>query len=145
MAIPFLKRLQQLLRSGPPTIGAGAGPAGAAAAALLTRVLAELPDMLAGAVIDQTSGHLLSHYATSPDFNLARLATHQAEVVRQLRQVAREQGPPPEEPLEEVLLTLPRQQHLLRVLPAGWLLYLAVDSRDTNLALAREVLRACGS
>lgn len=143
MAIPFLKRLQQLMRSGPPTIVAGPGPAGAEAAALLTRVLAELPDMLAAAVIDAADGRLLGHYATSPEFNLPRLATHQAEVVRQLRQVARAQHPLPAEPLAEVLLTLPRQQHLLRVLPAGRLLYLAVDSRDTNLALAREVLRAC--
>jgi hypothetical protein len=48
----------------------------------------------------------------------------------------------PAEQLEDIVITLRRQLHLLQVLPQqGWLLYLAIRTEDTNLALARTVLR----
>ena len=47
------------------------------------------------------------------------------------------------ETIEDILITLTNQLHLIRLNAAGSkFIYLVVNSRDTNLAIAREVLRA---
>jgi hypothetical protein len=46
------------------------------------------------------------------------------------------------ERLDEMLFTLPSQLHLLHLAPSGLVfVYLAVESRDTNLGIARAVMR----
>ncbi|KUG08912.1 hypothetical protein ASU33_07330 [Solirubrum puertoriconensis] len=124
----------------------GAGPASAernAAEHVLQRVLAGLPELLAAAVVRIDTGQLLACYTTARELNPAKVAAFNAEVVKQKRMALAAlqlEG----EVLEDILITLTSQLHLLRVLADGErVLYVAVDCRDTNLGIARDVLRNC--
>ncbi|TPG65431.1 hypothetical protein [Hymenobacter nivis] len=145
MKIPFFQQLQSW--AGQPVqqvVVATNGPARAGIERVLRHVLAELPEVLATAVVDVASGQLLASYAASREFRPGAVAGPNAEVVRQLGALLAD-GPPgtPPEALEEVLVTLRSQLHLLRLLPQGQqFLYVAVDCRDTNLGIAREVMRS---
>lgn len=142
MKIPFLTYITAL--GGPPTrqvVTTGAGPLAAGAAAALQHLLAELPELLLAAVLDVATGQPLATYAAERHWQPSLLAAPVAAAVRQLQQglATPEQAG---EVLQEVLLTLPSQLHLLRLRPGGrQFLYLAVDSRDTNLAIAQQLAR----
>ncbi|WBA40818.1 hypothetical protein [Hymenobacter canadensis] len=144
MQIPFLQRIQAL--AGPAinkVVPADAGPAATAAATQLRQVLAGLPELLGAAVVAIESGQALATYTTSREFNLPKALGHNADVVRQQRRALQALGLPAEEALEEILITLRHQLHLLRLLPNDRFLYVAVDCRDTNLGIARAVIRSC--
>ena len=47
-----------------------------------------------------------------------------------------------DEKLEDILITLSNQIHLLKLTNNNKFIYLVVNSKDTNLAIAREVLRS---
>ncbi|MBT9393167.1 hypothetical protein KLP40_08320 [Hymenobacter sp. NST-14] len=113
------------------------------AALLVDELRAELPHLLAVAVVDVASGaSLAAHAAAAGGLDLT-LATrfqlglvrckHQALVALQL----------PREQLEDILITLSSQLHLLRLTGTGrQLISLVVDARTTNLGLARDILRS---
>lgn len=142
MNIPFLQKL-----TGPPlhkVVGTGpAGPEREAAEKVLSSVLSGLPELLAAAVIRIDTGQPLATYTTSRELNPDKVAGFNAEVIRQKRQALaalQQTG----EVLEDILITLRTQLHLMRVLTnSQHIIYVAVDSRDTNLGIAREVLRTC--
>lgn len=145
MPLSFLQRIQAL--AGPivnKVVTTGAGPAAVAAEQLLQRLLGGLPELLAAAVVEVDSGQMLASYTTSREFNLGKAIGFNVEVVRQQRKAMQAQQLPAEEQLEEILITLSNQLHLLRLLADGRrFLYVAVDRRDTNLGIARAVMRTC--
>jgi len=144
MQIPFFQRLQAL--AGPTVnkiVAVGTGPEVGVAEQLLQRVLTGLPELLGAAVVQIESGQALATYTTTRELNLSKVLSFNAEVIRQQRQAMRALLLPDEERLEEILITLQTQLHLLRLLPDGRnFLYVVVDCRDTNLGIARTVLRA---
>jgi hypothetical protein len=116
---------------------------GYAAEQQLQELLNDLPEMLAAALINVESGRALASYATAREQNLNKAAAHHAALVKQAWDTLRVLHLDGEH-IEDILVTLGSQWHLLRLLPGGGrLLYLVVDSRDTNLALARAVMEAC--
>lgn len=146
MQIPFLQQIQTL--TGPPVnkvVGtAPAGPERTAAERLLTRVLQGLPELIAAAVGQVASGQLLASFTTTKEFNPAKIIGFNAAVIRQQQQAMKALQLPPDEQLTELLITLSSQLHLLRLLPDGKrFLYVVVDCHDTNLGIAREVMRTC--
>ncbi|SNC76207.1 hypothetical protein SAMN06265337_3268 [Hymenobacter gelipurpurascens] len=145
MQIPFLQRLQGL--TGTPVnkiVAAGAGAEKAASERMLQHVLAGLPEVLGAAVVQVASGVALATYTSSREFALSKALGFNAEVVKQQQKALAALQLGPEEQLEEILITLHTQLHLLRLLPDGKrFLYVAVDCRDTNLGIAREVMRTC--
>ncbi|GGG37213.1 hypothetical protein [Hymenobacter glacieicola] len=145
MQIPFFQRLQEL--TGPVTnriVSSATGPEKAASERILQQVLTGLPELLGAAVVEVDSGQALATYTTSREFNLSKALDFNAEVVRQQRRALAALQLGAEEQLEEILITLHSQLHLLRLLPDGRrFLYVAVDCRDTNLGIAREVMRTC--
>ena len=139
MNIPFLNRIQALTKPSAPVAD---GAVVAQAAATVKAVQAALPELIAVAVIDIESGLALAAHSSLPSFSPAKAAPHNAEVVRQKRR-ALEALSLPNEKIEDILITLREQLHLLRVSSDDQrLLYLAVSTQDTNLAIARGVLRA---
>jgi len=144
MQIPFLQRLQAL--TGPAVnkvVPTAASPEAEAAEQALQRMLADLPELLGAAVVDVDSGQALATYTTARELNLGKVLGFNAEVVRQQRQAMQALLLPAEEQLEEILITLNTQLHLLRLLPNSQrFLYVVVDSRDTNLGIARTVMRS---
>jgi len=141
MKISLLRNFPRL--GGPPSrqVVAGAGPLAAGAAAALQHLLAELPDLLLAAVLEVATGQALATYGVEREYQPSLLAAPAAAAVRQLQASQAALGPAAEE-LQEVVLTLASQLHVLRLRPGGQqFLYLVVETRDTNLAIARELIR----
>ena len=114
----------------------------AQAETMVRRVVQELPDFMTVAVVDGTSGRILAGQWAGHSGGAVEVAVAHAALVQQTHLAIEALQVGPEELLEDVLITLRRQLHLLRVLPAqNWLLYLAVRTQDTNQALVRTVLR----
>lgn len=114
----------------------------AQAEAVVRRVVQELPDFMTVAIVDGASGRILAGQWAGHSGGAVEVAAANAEIVQQTRLAIEALQLGPEELLEDILITLRKQLHLLRVLPTqNWLLYLAVRTQDTNLALARTVLR----
>ncbi|UOR04878.1 hypothetical protein MUN82_18280 [Hymenobacter aerilatus] len=145
MQIPFLNRLQSL--SGATinkVVPAGNNPEHQEAAQILQRVLEGLPELVAAAVVQIETGQAMATYMTSRDFNPTKVAGYNASLVREQYKVLTALQPGSDEQLEEIVITLPTQLHLLRILTnQQQFLYVAVESRDTNLGIAREVMRSC--
>ena len=132
MKLPFLRYLPSL---GSPPVRQVVGDPGTPATAALHYLVTELPELLLAAVLDLPTGQLLATYAAERGYQPSLLATPVAAVVQLLQQ----QSPAPEQPVE-VLLTLASQLHLVRLRPAGrQVLFLAIGSHDTNLALLRQL------
>lgn len=137
MKIPFLQHLPGWRT--PPVQRVVASAKSEAEAAVLRQLLAELPDLLLAAVLDLATGQPLATYAAEAAYQPARPALAAAEALRQLQAGLAAQGQPATE-LQEVILTLPSQLHLLRMRPGGrQFLYLVADAHDTNLALVRQL------
>ncbi|GAB3582243.1 roadblock/LC7 domain-containing protein [Hymenobacter daeguensis] len=113
-----------------------------AAGKVVQDVLNDLPGLVAVAVVDVTSGMALASHSNSPSINPETAAAYNTEVVRQ-KQKAMTALKLQNETIEDILITLTNQLHLLKLTPNGnKFIYLVVNSRETNLAIAREVLRA---
>jgi predicted regulator of Ras-like GTPase activity (Roadblock/LC7/MglB family) len=105
-------------------------------------VLNDLPGLVAVAVVDVNSGMALASHSNSPNINPETAAAYNTEVVRQ-KQKAMAALKLTSETIEDILITLTNQLHLLKLTPNGnKFIYLVVNSRETNLAIAREVLRS---
>lgn len=103
-------------------------------------VLNDLPGLVAVAVVDITSGMALASHSNSPALNPETAAAYNTEVVKQ-KQKAMSALKLTGENIEDILITLTNQFHLIK-LAGNKFIYLVVNSRETNLAIAREVLRS---
>lgn len=109
---------------------------------MVHNLLTELPGLLAVAVVDVVSGTSLASHTNSAAINPATAASYNAEVVKH-KQKALAALQLSDETIEDILITLSSQLHLLKVTKDGErFIYLAVNAHDTNLGIAREVLRA---
>lgn len=104
-------------------------------------ILAELPTLLAVAVVETETGMPLASHANIADFDIETAAAYNTEVVKaKLKAI---QALKLNQTVQDILLTLTDQLHLLKLSPTGdKFLYLAVNSRDTNLAQARQIMKA---
>jgi hypothetical protein len=92
--------------------------------------------------VDVATSKPLATYTTDRELRPVIVAGFNAEAVRQVQASLAAQNSAAEQ-LEEMLFTLPSQLHLLHLVPSGRrFVYLAVDSRDTNLGIARAVMRS---
>ena len=109
---------------------------------VVEEILNDLPGLLAVAVVDVASGMSLASHSNSPNLNPDTAAAYNTEVIKQ-KQKAISALKLSNENIEDVLITLTNQLHLLKLTTGGTkFIYLVVNSRETNLAIAREVLRA---
>ncbi|MFJ4654273.1 hypothetical protein ACIP5Y_23645 [Nocardia sp. NPDC088792] len=103
-----------------------------------------LDGALGAAVVDYNSGMALGVLGGSRDLNLEVAAAGNTELVRAKLRTIEQLGL--EEEIEDVLITLSGQYHLIRPARArkarGLFLYLALDRERGNLALARHRLKA---
>ncbi|MFD1468448.1 hypothetical protein ACFQ48_09445 [Hymenobacter caeli] len=136
------KKNQELALASAAAVPAGPHPAAAGA---VQNILADLPQLMAVAIVDVTSGMSLASHSNSPAINPDTAAAYNTEVVKQKQKAMaalKLQG----ETIEDILITLTNQLHLIKLSTSGTkFIYLVVNMRDTNLAIAREVLRANAS
>ena len=112
-----------------------------AAGKAIEAIVSELPGLVAIAVVDINSGMALASHSNSPTINPETAAAYNTEVVKQ-KQKAMAALKLTGEKIEDILITLTNQLHLLKLNSEGnKFIYLVVNMRETNLAIAREVLR----
>jgi len=103
-------------------------------------ILMELDGILGACIVDSNSGMMLGAASNSPSFNLEIAAAGNTEVVRSKRKTMRSLGL--NDPIEDILISLGRQYHLLRPLRSNdaLFIYVALDRSRANLGLARHQL-----
>jgi hypothetical protein len=97
----------------------------------------DVTGVIATAVVDLESGMTLAAKSNRPEFDLAVASAYNSELVKQKMKIMRALNL--KSTLEDMLLTLSDQFHLIRFLPGGTsFLYLAADRSGTNLAILRN-------
>ena len=112
-------------------------PAGKA----VQEIIDSLPTLMAVAVVDVQSGMALASHSNVASLNPETAAAYNTEVVKQKLKAmsALKLGT---EKIEDILMTLSSQMHLIKLTEDGKkFIYLVASSRDTNLAIARDVMR----
>jgi hypothetical protein len=104
--------------------------------ASLTQIL-KIDGALGAALVDYESGMCLGT-AGSPGFDLELAAAANTEVVRAKTAARDKLGI--RDKLEDILITLTGQYHLIRMVGTSMFFYVALDRAKSNLALARKEL-----
>lgn len=107
----------------------------------LSRVM-ELDGCVGACIVDSNSGMMLGTIGGGAAFNLEVAAAGNTEVVRAKRKTMKALGL--SDAIEDMLITLGRQYHLIRPLSHndGLFMYVVLDRAKGNLAMARHQLSA---
>ena len=104
---------------------------------VFAKIESDVSGVIATAVVDLESGMTLAAKSNRPEFDLAVASAYNSELVKQKMKIMRALNL--KSSLEDMLLTLTDQFHLIRFLPGGTsFLYLAADRSGTNLAILRN-------
>jgi hypothetical protein len=106
---------------------------------LIGRIEQDVSGVIATAAVDLESGMTLASKTNRPDFDLAAASAYNSELVKQKLKIM--QALKLKSDLEDMLLTLSDQLHLIKLLPNKTsFLYLAADRSATNLAILRSAV-----
>jgi hypothetical protein len=102
-------------------------------------VLMQIDGIIGASVVDSNSGMMLASSGGGA-LNLELAAAGNTEVVRSKRKTMRTLGL--QDNIEDILITLSRQYHLIRPLASNdaLFIYIALDRSKANLAMARHTL-----
>ncbi|MEZ5412330.1 MAG: hypothetical protein R2761_30130 [Acidimicrobiales bacterium] len=106
----------------------------------MQQIAADLPGFLAASLVDLDSGMTLGVYSKDASFDLNSASAFNSEMVKQKLKIISVLGV--EGTLEDMLLTLTEQIHLIRLINPGTFLYLAADRSMSNLAMVRNAVSA---
>lgn len=104
-------------------------------------ILEALPNLMAVAVVDISSGMALASHSNVSTLNPETAAAYNTEVVKQ-KLKAMSALKLTGEKIDDLLISLTNQLHLIKLTEDGKkFIYVVTSSRDTNLAIARDVVR----
>lgn len=102
------------------------------------KVASEIPGYMAASLVDLESGMTLGLKSLRPDFDLAAASAYNSEMVKQKLKIMRALNL--KTTLEDMLITLGDQIHVIRMVNPTTFIYLVVDRSMSNLAIVRNVL-----
>jgi hypothetical protein len=103
--------------------------------AAFEKIQADVPGFIAASLVDLDSGMTLAVKSVRADFDLAAASAFNSEIVKQKQKTIKTLGL--KSTLEDILLTLSDQLHLIRMVGDRTFIYLAADRGQTNLAIIR--------
>jgi hypothetical protein len=102
------------------------------------KIAAEIPGFIAASLVDLDSGMTLGLKSVRPDFDLAAASAYNSEMVKQKMKIMRSLNL--KTTLEDMLITLGDQIHLIKLIGTGTFIYLAADRAGSNLAIVRSAV-----
>jgi len=102
------------------------------------KIDAEITGLIAASVVDLESGMTLAVRSNRQDFDLSTASAFNSEMVKMKLKTMKALGL--QSTLEDMLLTLSDQIHLIRLVSTTAFVYIAVDRAKTNLAIVRTVV-----
>ncbi|HEX4417676.1 MAG TPA: hypothetical protein VH165_07245, partial [Kofleriaceae bacterium] len=102
------------------------------------KIATEMPGYMAASLVDLESGMTLGLKSVRPDFDLAAASAYNSEIVKQKQKIMRALNL--KTTLEDMLITLGDQIHVIKLVSPTTFIYLCVDRSQSNLAIVRNVL-----
>ena len=102
------------------------------------KIAADMPGYMAASLVDLESGMTLGLKTLRPDFDLAAASAYNSEMVKQKLKIMKALNLRTN--LEDMLLTLGDQIHLIKLVSANSFVYLAADRANSNLAIVRNAV-----
>lgn len=103
------------------------------------KIEGDVNGVIATAAVDLESGMTLAAKTNRGEFDLAAASAYNSELVKQKMKIMKTLNL--KSSLEDMLITLSDQYHLIKFLPDGTsFLYLAVDRSGTNIAIVRNAV-----
>lgn len=95
-------------------------------------------------VVELESGMALATLSNQAGFDLEIAAAYNAEVVKQKMKAMAALNLKGQE-ITDFIITLTSQIHIIRFINSKYILYFAVDSTTSNLAMTKVVLNSCSA
>jgi hypothetical protein len=100
------------------------------------RIANDIPGFIAASLVDLESGMTLGARSARGDFDLTAASAYNSEMVKQKLKIMKALNL--RTTLEDMLLTLGDQIHLIKMVGTTSFVYLAADRATTNLAIVRN-------
>jgi predicted regulator of Ras-like GTPase activity (Roadblock/LC7/MglB family) len=105
---------------------------------VLEKISVDTNGFIAASLVDLDSGMTLAIKASRTDFDLTAASAYNSELVKQKLKIMRTLGLTGT--IEDMLITLTDQIHLVKLIGPNTFLYLAVDKKQSNIALVRSAV-----
>ncbi len=103
---------------------------------VLEKIQGDVNGFIAASLVDLESGMTLGARSNRPDFDLTAASAYNSEMVKQKLKIVKSLGLRTH--LEDMLLTLGDQIHLIKLVTPTSFVYLAADRSSSNLAIVRN-------
>ncbi len=104
----------------------------------LEKIAGEMSGFIAASLVDMESGLTLGAKSVRSDFDLSVASAYNSELVKQKLKIMRALNL--KGSLEDMLLTLTDQIHIIKLISPSVFLYLAAERDTTNLAIMRSAV-----
>jgi hypothetical protein len=105
---------------------------------VIEKIQSDASGFIAASLVDLESGMTLAVKTARNDFDLTAASAYNSELVKQKLKIMNTLGL--QGGIEDMLITLTDQIHLIKMVNRGTFLYLAVDRSQSNLAIVRTAV-----
>jgi predicted regulator of Ras-like GTPase activity (Roadblock/LC7/MglB family) len=105
---------------------------------VLEKISADASGFIAASLVDLDSGMTLAVRSVRSDFDLTAASAYNSELVKQKLKIMRTLGLTGS--IEDMMITLNEQIHVIKLVGPSTFLYLAVDKKQSNLAIVRNAV-----
>ena len=102
------------------------------------KIAAEIPGFIAASLVDLDSGMTLGLKSARPEFDLAAASAYNSEMVKQKLKIMKALNI--KSHLEDMLITLGDQIHVIKLVTPGTFIYLAAERANSNIAIVRTAV-----